>query len=431
MKKLISILLSLALMLTIGISAAAEPTVATLTIQDISANIEDQTVTVKFSLSGCAPITSIAIANIAYDTDSLELVSGVWSLPTGHMMLNNYALIANTSIYSASAVYQNPTEISGDIFVLTLKAKNGVSHIDSSISCNFSVADKSGTLEATVEAGNVAMHYGGEATCNTLAVCDDCNQDYGELNSYNHTNLTTLPAKAATCSKTGLTAGKKCLDCDTVTIEQTKVQKKQHTQKETLKKATLTADGSIKYTCKACGTTTKTTEKIYKIQTVKLSDETFTYTGNNIKPKVTVKNSKNKTIAALNYTVKYPSSTKNVGTYKVTVKFNGDYSGSKNLSFVINPKSTSVTNLTAGRKAFTVKWNKQTSSGGYQIQYSTNSSFKSAKSVNISNNKASSKTVTKLTPKKKYYVRIRTFKKVSGKTYYSDWSAKKNVTTKK
>ena len=71
---------------------------------------------------------------------------------------------------------------------------------------------------------------------------------------------------------------------------------------------------------------------------------------------------------------------------------------------------------------------------GYEIQYSTSSKFKEAKTVAVTKNKTISKTITKLTSKKKYYVRIRTYKsvKVSGKTtkIYSDWSKVKSVKIK-
>jgi hypothetical protein len=79
-----------------------------------------------------------------------------------------------------------------------------------------------------------------------------------------------------------------------------------------------------------------------------------------------------------------------------------------------------------------VKWAKQaTQTTGYQIQYSTSSKFTSYKTVTISKNSTVSKTVSKLTANKKYYVRVRTYKTVNGKKIYSSWSAAKNVTTKK
>lgn len=68
---------------------------------------------------------------------------------------------------------------------------------------------------------------------------------------------------------------------------------------------------------------------------------------------------------------------------------------------------------------------------GYQIQYSTSATFASGnKTVYVTSNKTASKAIKNLKAKKKYYVRIRTYKTVSGTKYYSDWSAKKYVTTK-
>lgn len=58
---------------------------------------------------------------------------------------------------------------------------------------------------------------------------------------------------------------------------------------------------------------------------------------------------------------------------------------------------------------------------GYQIQYSTNSKFKSAKTVNVNEPKTKMAIISKL-GKKKYYVRVRAYA-VSGKNkYYGVWS---------
>ena len=88
------------------------------------------------------------------------------------------------------------------------------------------------------------------------------------------------------------------------------------------------------------------------------------------------------------------------------------------------PKATSITKLTANVKGFTVKW-KKVSGAGYQIQYSTSKKFTNAKKISVKASKTSRK-VTKLKAKKKYYVRVRTSK--NGK--YSSWSKVKSVTTK-
>lgn len=83
--------------------------------------------------------------------------------------------------------------------------------------------------------------------------------------------------------------------------------------------------------------------------------------------------------------------------------------------------------------AFTLKWNKQaTQTTGYQIQYSTRKDFKNAATVTVANPKTTSYTIKGRAAKTRYYVRIRTYKKVSGKTFYSSWnSGTKSVVTLK
>ena len=64
---------------------------------------------------------------------------------------------------------------------------------------------------------------------------------------------------------------------------------------------------------------------------------------------------------------------------------------------------------------------------GNPLQYS---SMKNAKTKLVKSNKTTSKTISKLKSKKKYYVQVRTYKTVDGVKYYSKWSEKKAVTTK-
>lgn len=207
-----------------------------------------------------------------------------------------------------------------------------------------------------------------------------------------------------------------------------------HTKVRTVTKATISKNGKIVTTCSVCKKTLSTAI-IPKIASVKLSNSTFTYNGKTIKPSVIVKDSKGKKINNSNYTVAYSKGLKNVGNYKVTIKFKGNYSGTVNKTFTIVPKSTTLTNLSSSKKKVTVKWKKQVSqTNGYQLQYSLNSNFKSAKVLNVTNNKATSKSISNLKSKKKYYVRIRTYKnvKVNGKStkLYSTWSKSLNVKVK-
>ncbi len=165
-------------------------------------------------------------------------------------------------------------------------------------------------------------------------------------------------------------------------------------------------------------------------KSVSLSTTTYTYDGKVKKPKVTAKDQNGKKIDTKYYTVKYPSGRKNVGTYTVKVTFKGKYKGTKSASFKIIPKGTSINSVSAGKSSFTVKWKKQaTQTTGYQVQYAENSSFSSASTKTVSKN---STTSLKINGKavKKYYVRVRTYKKVGNTKYYSSWSKSSSVTTK-
>ena len=98
-------------------------------------------------------------------------------------------------------------------------------------------------------------------------------------------------------------------------------------------------------------------------------------------------------------------------------------------------KKASISKLSKGKKAITVRWKKVSTIKGYQIQLATDKKFKkNKKTVTIAEQKTTKTTVKKLKAKKKYYVRIRTYKNVKyqGKTIkvYSSWSKVKTVKTK-
>lgn len=248
-------------------------------------------------------------------------------------------------------------------------------------------------------------------------------------------DLVTDPAKDASCFATGLTEGVHCGACGTVITKQEIVNKKAHKKAEAVTKARVGENGQITEVCLVCGAVLKTTT-IYAPKTLTLSPSSYTYNGKSRKPTVKIKDSKGKTIKASSYKVRYDSGRKYIGKYYVNIIFKGNYSGTMYKSFTIRPKATSISRITASSKGFTVKWKKQTAqTTGYQIQYSTKSSFKGAKTVKITKNKTVSRKISKLKAKQKYYVRVRTYKniKVNNKTvaYYSAWSKAKTVKTKK
>ena len=147
------------------------------------------------------------------------------------------------------------------------------------------------------------------------------------------------------------------------------------------------------------------------------------YSGKAQTPALTVKYGKTALKKDTDYTLKYANNVK-VGAATVTVTGKGDYTGTKKLTFKINPKGASVTKASSPKKKqIKVTWKKQTAqTTGYQIQCSADKNFKKGnKTVTVSKNKTTSKTITKLKSKKKYYVRIRTYKTVKGTKYYSGW----------
>lgn len=234
------------------------------------------------------------------------------------------------------------------------------------------------------------------------------------------------------CTKEGITQ-RRCKICGFT--ETKKLDKKAHewgTEYTVDQPATFAADGSKSIHCKNCETISEAIA-IPRINSVKISATAYTYSGGVKTPPVTVKDANGNALHnKTDYIVQYASGRKNVGTYKVIVTLKDNYSGKKTLSFTINPKGTAISSLSKSKKAFTAKWKKQSAqTSGYQLLYSTNSKFKSRnKYVTVSSYKTTSKTIKKLAAKKKYYVKIRTYKSVSGKKYYSGWSAAKTVVTK-
>lgn len=248
-----------------------------------------------------------------------------------------------------------------------------------------------------------------------------------------HTHkYTGTVTKEATCTQ----KGQKTYRCSCGVSYTEDIALKPHNRTSVCQKASMKSNGSIKEMCQVCKKVFKNTT-IYRPGTITLSKKSYTYDGKLKKPKVTVKDSRGKQINSSQYQVSYKNH-KNVGKASVTVQFKENYSGSKTLAFSILPKETGLKKLTAKSKGMTVSWKKQNSqTTGYLLQYSTSSKFsaKTTKTVTIKSNKTTSKTITKLKAKKKYYVRIGTYKtvKVNGKStkLCSKWSKVKFVTTKK
>lgn len=148
------------------------------------------------------------------------------------------------------------------------------------------------------------------------------------------------------------------------------------------------------------------------------------------KGKITYKTG-NKKVATVNSKGKVTVKGTGKATITVTAKATSTYSKSvKKITVYGVPKKPEMKKLTAGKKKFTVQWKKDKKADGYQVQYSTDKKFKkNVKSVNVSK-KSTKATVKKLKNGKTYRVRVRSYKKINGKKYYSGWGKVKSVKVK-
>ncbi len=190
--------------------------------------------------------------------------------------------------------------------------------------------------------------------------------------------------------------------------------------------ATTMADGSSYSRCSVCNTV-ENQKTICRISKADLAKTSYTYTGKSIKPAVAVTDTNGSTISSANYTVSYKNN-KYPGKATVTITFKSNYSGTVTKTFTIKPKATKIRKATGAKRSIKLKWSKQ-KGDGYEVQYSTSRSFAKKKTVTKSAS-TTSKSLKKLKAGKKYYVRVRVYKKVNGKKIYSAWSNVKTAKTK-
>ena len=280
------------------------------------------------------------------------------------------------------------------------------------------------------------------ATCTEsgtqIRKCETCGATESKsLSAKGHTEVVDK-AILATCTTDGKTEGSHCSVCGAVIKAQTTITATGHKSSGWIvdKAASIGVKGSKHKECTVCKKVLETAEipALSRISiskaSVTLSTSTYAYDGKAKKPDVTVKLNGKTLKNGTDYSVTYSNNTK-VGTAKVTIKGKGNYSGTITKAFKINPAKQEIQKLTAKSKAFFVDWAQKGSATGYEIQYATNSKFTSAKKVTITNNKTDKATVSKLSGKKKYYVRVRSYTTVKGTKYYGAWSSTKTVTTKK
>lgn len=200
--------------------------------------------------------------------------------------------------------------------------------------------------------------------------------------------------------------------------------------------ATTKSNGSIEEVCAKCGE--KKSQTIHQISSVNLSKTSYTYNGKLRKPAISIIDTQGSSLMnGKDYRVSYPDISAQAGIYQVKIDFIGNYYGSVNKQFKVLPKSISFTKVTSKKKGIALKWKKTAADCGYEIAYSTSKKFtkKSSHIIDVRKSRTISKTISRLKPKQRYYIRIRTYKNatLNGKTtkLYSGWSKVKTVRTKK
>ena len=393
-----------------------------------------------------------------------------------------YANITNSSC-NLSVLDNNVSWKSSNTSVATVDAKGLVTGVQagnaditaalSSLSATKMIKVAAAVHEHSWDAGKVTT----EATCTTDGVktytCSVCKITKTEtIKATGHKETEIRNAVEATCQQEGYTGDKVCKTCGTVLEKGTTIAKKNHTWDagKVTTEATCTTDGVKTYTCSVCKTTKtetikatghkmgewktvtaattqkegkqertctacdyKETKSIPKIPVKKgtfkvtPSKTAVTYNGKAQKPSVTVY-AGNKKLSSKYYTVSYRNNTA-VGTATITVTGKGNYQNySGKTTFRINLQKTTLSALKSSRKGeLQATWKKTSGNTGYQIQYATNAKFSGAR---VKNTTRTNYTIKGLKSKGRYYVRVRTYKKVGGKYWYSGWSNVRNIRIK-
>lgn len=268
---------------------------------------------------------------------------------------------------------------------------------------------KKGTADITAFKGSLTA-------TRTVRVIHDHSWDAGKV------------TKSATCTKNGEKTYT-CSGCGETKTEVIKATGHKMGAWKTVASATTQKAGRQERSCTVCNY--KETRSIPKLKSynfkVVSSKSAVTYNGKAQKPAVTVY-AGNKKISSKYYTVSYKNNTA-VGTAMITIQGKGNYKKySGKTTFRINLQKTTLSSAKSSRKGqLQATWKKTAGNAGYQIQYATNAKFSGAKTKNT---KATRYTFKGLKSKRKYYVRVRTYKKVGSNYWYSKWSNVRNVKIK-
>lgn len=230
-------------------------------------------------------------------------------------------------------------------------------------------------------------------------VCNQCGNIKSEtITSSGHKYIVSSVTKATCCSE-GIT-NYKCEQCKKEKTEKTAIDSSNHsTLHEEYKAATCQEAGFKEIYCEGCKVI------INKIE----------YPIANHVYKVTRKNA---TLTTKGYILQECENCTYSKKYILPVL---------TLKQHIEQSQISSLKLKNTKKKLTITF-KKIPKAKYQIKYATNKKFKKAKIKTVSKNKL---VIKKPTKKKTYYVKVRAYKKIDGKTVYGKWSTTKKIKIKR
>lgn len=154
------------------------------------------------------------------------------------------------------------------------------------------------------------------------------------------------------------------------------------------------------------------------------------YTGKKMKPTLTATYKNQPLVADVDYTVEFTDN-KKIGTATATVTGKGMFFGTQTLTFKIIPRQMSTVKVKKKATDYIqLKWTKDSSISGYQIYRSDAVDGKYKKIATITNKSTTTYKDKKLTNGQSYYYKIRSYKTVDNKKWYSAYSEIKRIHTK-
>ncbi len=361
---------------------------ATVTITAKGANCTGEASTTftinSFALTGA----TVTLATNSYTYDGSAKTPAVTSI------VSNGVTLETSSDYNIS--YSNNTN-AGNTATVTLTTKNGNENCTGTATKTFTI--------------NKASINGAVVTLKTNSYTYNGTEKKPEINTI------TVAGKTLTTNDYSIGYSKnKDAGTATVTITGKGNYNGTVTKTFTITKATKSIKGAKATISKVQG------DKAFSLGATVTSGEKPTYALSNTKVVSIDKNGK--------------VTIKGCGTVVVTVKSaaSTNYSAAKDVkvTITVKPKKATMSSPKSKKSGqLIVTWSKDTKVTGYEVYYSTKSNFKGVKAKKITSNKTTTKTYTGLSKGKKYYVKVRSYTTVGGKTVYGDYSAVKTVTVKK